>query len=510
MESSMSAATVLALVTSGILFSLCVSSLSLWRALRQAYWWQFALVSGVGSLIYLFDVYPRPLGDRPNLVATVMGLFCIGTVMKAIAGQQRIGAGFMRWLRWSNAVVIVLCVSLVYADQVTRLQLAGLYTLIYFNQSAVIGLARGFTVSTTPLMLSLCLYPTAVLGVYVGWVDAFWLRYLVGLVMFLVCMCILVDGLLRENARMVNTVGKLDYATHQLQSTLEAMLAGSSKVAVAGQEVSSSAQELAIRTDQQTDHVRSVAEVINAVADQVQQTTSNVVAVDEQCNRLKDHARQGDEVVNGAVSSIQLISQRSTEMNAAISMIESIAFQTNILAINAAIEAARAGTAGRGFAVVAAEVRALSQRTTDSARQVKQLIERTTAQADDGVHRIQGVKESLAGIVQNVEDVAARTQQVASDAMAQSQSLAAVKQRLEDLAELTDSNAQLVATSVMAADEMNASAADLREMVARSHLTEEAVAAGLPAEAQPRISAATPTWGARSAPPSASKEVEFF
>lgn len=497
----MNPATVLAVVTSAILFSLCISSLSLWRALRKPYWWQFALVSGVGAVVYLLDVYTRPVGDKPNLIATMVGVFCIGTVMQAIATQQRIPDRYLLWLRWSNALLIGACILLVHLGWVTRLQLAILYTLIYLNQSIVIGLSRGLTISTIPLMASLLLYPTMVLLVHQGWVDAFWLRYLVGLVMFLVCMCILVDGLLKENTRMLKTVAKLDAATQQLKSTLDAMLEGSSKVAQAGQEVSSSAQELAIRTDQQTDHVRSVADVINTVADQVQDTTANVVAVDEQCNRLKNQAREGDSVVNDAVSSIQLISQRSTEMNAAISMIESIAFQTNILAINAAIEAARAGTAGRGFAVVAAEVRALSQRTADSAREVKQLIERTTAQADDGVRRIQGVKERLADIVDDVENVATRTQQVATDAMAQSQSLASVKQKLSDLAELTDSNAQLVAMSVMAADEMNASAAQLREMVAGGHAQEavESVALG-------------PVSVAQRAPDGLTKQqsVEFF
>ncbi len=153
----MTAATVLALVTSGILFALCLSSLSLWRVLRQAYWWQFALVSGVGSVVYLFDAQTRPIGDRPNVIATVVGLFCILTVMQAIASQQRIAAGPLRWLRWSNAAVAILCITLVYLGQVSRLQLAALYTLIYFNQTTVIALGRGMTYGTTPLMLSLCL-----------------------------------------------------------------------------------------------------------------------------------------------------------------------------------------------------------------------------------------------------------------------------------------------------------------------------------------------------------------
>lgn len=488
-----------ALVSSLALLTISMAFLALWRVLKASYWGQFALVTLIAGTVYALDIFTRPVGDRPNVLATFLGLTCICLVMWAIARQQEVGPQFRRWLLVSHGVVAVAAVALVATGQLTRLQLFELYVLIHLNQICVILMAGGLTWRTIPLASCLAIYPLAVAYVAFSQLDVMYLRYFVGLMTFLVCMCILVEGVLETHTRLGQTVSQLDGAKDELQRLLDTMLEGSTKVADAGQEVSRSAQELAMRTDQQTYNITTVADVIGGVADQVENTTANVIAVDDQCNQLRDRVRAGDEVVNEAVASIQLISQRSSEMSEAIALIEAVAFQTNILALNAAIEAARAGTAGRGFAVVAAEVRALSRRTAESAQQVKHLIERTAGQVDDGVARIQSVKQRLGDMRADVEAVTGRTQQVASDALMQSQSLAEVKLRLDELKQLTDANAQLVATSVMAADGMNDSASALRSMVAQ----------GRDGHAAPGAPAAHPAPAA----PAATRQidaVEFF
>lgn len=456
-----------ALVSSLALLTISLAFLAIWREQKQAFWGQFALVSLVAGAFYALDVFTRPLGSRPNLLATCVGVSCVCLVMWSIAQQQRLGHGHRKWLMFSSGALALSMVSLVALGQLSRAQLFTMYCGLYINQIVVILLASGVNWRTVPMSVALSFYPCAMLLVTLYQVDVMYMRYITGLVTFLVCMCMLVEGMLASHVQLGQMLDELDTAKEDLQRLLDTMMAGSTKVADAGQEVSRSAQELAMRTDQQTYNISTVAEVIGGVADQVESTTANVIAVDDQCNQLRDRVREGDAVVNDAVASIQLISQRSSEMSEAIALIESVAFQTNILALNAAIEAARAGSAGRGFAVVAAEVRALSRRTAESAQQVKHLIERTAGQVDDGVARIQGVKQRLGDMRADVEAVTGRTQQVASDALVQSQSLAEVKARLDELKQLTDANAQLVATSVMAADGMNDSAAALRSMVAQ-------------------------------------------
>jgi methyl-accepting chemotaxis protein len=220
----------------------------------------------------------------------------------------------------------------------------------------------------------------------------------------------------------------------------------------------------------------------------VQHTAANVAAVDTQCEHLREQARQGDVVVNDAVEAINLINQRALEMSEAVALIQAIAFQTNILALNAAVEAARAGEAGRGFAVVAAEVRSLSMRTTESARHVKDLIERAGSQASAGVDKVQGVKQQLYAMIEAVEQVAARTGEVSADARVQSESLEQVMLSVDALTRLTDANAQLVAESVLAADGMNDSAGELRAMVAQVQMDDD-VARALPVAEATKVAA---------------------
>lgn len=475
----MTIATTLAWASAFALMTISLAYLALWRRLRQAFWAQLGCVGLVGSLIYALDEFTRPKDNTPHLVGAALGAACIYGVMLATARQQKLGPAPTRWLLYSHAAVACVATALVAMGWLSRIDLFGLYGLMFFNQMLVLALAGAPLRRSWPLLASLALFPVIV-ACFAWWkMDVGYLRYITGLVTFLVCMYVLVDGMLQAHDDMGEMVTELHGARAELQQVMAAMLAGSTRVADAGQEVSMSAQELAMRTDQQTVNLNAVAEVIHGVAEQVSNTTHNVVAVDAQCTQLRDKMRAGGEAVNEAVMSIQLISQRSADMSEAIALIEAVAFQTNILALNAAIEAARAGAAGKGFAVVAAEVRGLSRRTAESAQQVKHLIGRTTEQVEDGVGRVESVKERLGAMLCDVESVTARTQAVASDAVAQTQALAEVKTRLDELKRLTDANAQLVATSVVAADGMNESAAALRSMVADG--TGESVRAAKPA-----------------------------
>lgn len=113
-------------------------------------------------------------------------------------------------------------------------------------------------------------------------------------------------------------------------------------------------------------------------------------------------ALAGQAAVQDAVAILDSIAESSRGIARAIKAIESIAFQTNLLALNAGIEAARAGDAGRGFAVVAAEVRALSQRSSDAAREIGALLSGVHHQFRAGAGLVHGLTESLAGIVSSL------------------------------------------------------------------------------------------------------------
>jgi hypothetical protein len=131
-------------------------------------------------------------------------------------------------------------------------------------------------------------------------------------------------------------------------------------------------------------------------------------------------------------------------MGEIVNVIDGIAFQTNILALNAAVEAARAGETGRGFAVVASEVRTLAQRSATSAREIRELIARSSQQVDTGVARIDAVKTNLRTVVHGVREVAQGLADISEASGAQSLSLREVAQAVRELDQITQHNGSMV------------------------------------------------------------------
>ncbi|RXJ93420.1 chemotaxis protein, partial [Arcobacter sp. CECT 8989] len=99
---------------------------------------------------------------------------------------------------------------------------------------------------------------------------------------------------------------------------------------------------------------------------------------------LNSSAKQGQNLAQKTTSAMEDITEQVTLINESISIIDQIAFQTNILSLNAAVEAATAGEAGKGFAVVAAEVRNLASRSAEAAKEIKDLVENATSKANEG------------------------------------------------------------------------------------------------------------------------------
>src|SRR5690606_36938873 len=116
----------------------------------------------------------------------------------------------------------------------------------------------------------------------------------------------------------------------------------------------------------------------------VQQTSSNTKLANTLAVGARSSAENGQQVVQQAVAAMSEISTSSNSINSIIEVINSIAFQSNLLALNASVEAARAGDQGRGFAVVADEVRQLAGRSAGAAKQIKELLGESTRKVEEG------------------------------------------------------------------------------------------------------------------------------
>ncbi len=162
-------------------------------------------------------------------------------------------------------------------------------------------------------------------------------------------------------------------------------------------------------------------------------------------------AEKGGEVVGRVVTTMTDIQSASTQITKIISVIDGIAFQTNILALNSAVEAARAAEHGLGFAVVASEVRNLAQRSANAAKEIKVLIERTVERVDQGTLLVKTAGNTMTDIVSQTQRVSELISEISAGSIEQSGGINQVNLAVVDLDEMTQQNATLVEQSATAA-----------------------------------------------------------
>lgn len=202
--------------------------------------------------------------------------------------------------------------------------------------------------------------------------------------------------------------------------------------------------ELSQRTENQAAALEETSAAIREIAGTVGRTSKQMSDADAVMKTADRQVSESSAVMQEAVETMDQIATSSAEIAKITTMMEEIAFQTNLLALNAGVEAARAGESGRGFAVVASEVRALAQRSSDAAKEIKDLIVESRTYVDNGVSRVVNAGRMLDVIRETVENVTQLMSDISSSADGQALSLEEVKSALEQLDVITQKNALLV------------------------------------------------------------------
>ena len=148
--------------------------------------------------------------------------------------------------------------------------------------------------------------------------------------------------------------------------------------------MTSSMNNLATKANEQAASLEQTAAALEEITSITRNNTQNATKMGELGQIVKKSVQTGEELASKTASSMDEINEKVKAINSAITVIDQIAFQTNILSLNAAVEAATAGEAGKGFAVVAQEVRNLANRSAEAAREIKNLVEEATIKANDG------------------------------------------------------------------------------------------------------------------------------
>jgi len=160
------------------------------------------------------------------------------------------------------------------------------------------------------------------------------------------------------------------------------------------------------------------------------------------------------------MAAMEEIARSAKNINNVISLIMEIADQTNLLALNAAIEAARAGEHGKGFAVVADEVRKLAERSAASANEITKLITNSMKQVENGVKLSQAVEESLKHVVEDIKSISEQTQGISSSTEEQAASM-------EQNSSITENFAGTAESLTMSSQQLYNSAKGLQDMVSK-------------------------------------------
>ncbi len=277
------------------------------------------------------------------------------------------------------------------------------------------------------------------------------------------------DLTFRLTARLPEAYAKLqadfNLAASELEQAMARVVEGAHAIGAMSGEIAGGADDLAQRTEHQAATIEETAAAMEELTATVRNSAEGASRAAEIVRRTMGDAEQSGVVMGEAVAAMGGIARSSHDIGKVVDLIEEIAFQTNLLALNASVEAARAGEAGRGFAVVAAEVRALSGRSAEAAKEINGLISSSSAQVEQGVAlvgRTGGALERMIGQVQEINTLIA---DMATASREQAITLTEVGKAVASLDQTTQKNAGLVEETSVATQTLSAKGDELLALV---------------------------------------------
>ncbi len=235
----------------------------------------------------------------------------------------------------------------------------------------------------------------------------------------------------------------------------------------AAKEIAAGNNDLSHRTEEQASSLQETAASMGELTSTVQLNAKSAQHANQLAVGATDIAGQGVAVVDRVVMTMEGINESSRKIVDIITVIDSIAFQTNILALNAAVEAARAGEQGRGFAVVAGEVRNLAQRAAAAAGEIKNLIGDTVEKVEDGTKLVAQAGKTMEEIVSAIRGVTVIMSEIRAASVEQTSGIEQVNQAIGQMDEVTQQNAALVEQAAAAAESLEEQAQNLSVTVGR-------------------------------------------
>ena len=265
-----------------------------------------------------------------------------------------------------------------------------------------------------------------------------------------------------------NILGNLNIIVGDLSQTSDEVTSGA-------EQVSSGAQALSQGATEQAASIEELSATISDVAEKIKNNANDAQMAKETSIQATKAVLDGNEQMNQLLKAMEEISHKSNEIGKIIKTIDDIAFQTNILSLNAAVEAARAGSAGKGFAVVADEARSLADKSAEAAKNTTNRIVCSKEAVERGTKVAEKTAEFLMGIVEGAKKSTEYLEHIAEASDEQALAISQINQGVEQISAVVQTNSATAEESAAASEELSGQAQTLKDMVDEFTLKEDAL-----------------------------------
>lgn len=265
---------------------------------------------------------------------------------------------------------------------------------------------------------------------------------------------------------MRHIIDALNTTMRNIQLSAEQVSAGSEQVSIGSQALSQGAQE-------QASSVEQLAATAGEISGRVEENAKSAHAASEKARETAAELERGKQDMGQMMQAMDRIGKSSEEINKIIKTISDIAFQTNILSLNASVEAARAGSAGKGFAVVASEVKQLSEKSSEAAKNTTALIANSVQAVEEGKNIANHTAESLSKIIRSSEEAARLVHLISKATRQQADDLVQVMTGIDQVSTVVQTTSATAEEAAASSEQLSSQAQNMHNLVRQFHLKDQ-------------------------------------